>query len=114
LAIRLLQGAAVCMAFTSATVVNSLTAFASLQCDEGVVDEVTGKMVGEVDPKLLKGKALGEFRSSGQLGRAIGPLLACASYWTFGPAMTYGASAALMMTLAGSMSVISRTKSTSH
>lgn len=74
LAMRLLQAAAVCMAFTSATVVNSLTAFASLQCDEGHVDEVTGKVVEE-HPQLAKGKALGQFRSSGQLGRALGPLL---------------------------------------
>jgi MFS family permease len=74
LAMRLLQAAAVCMAFTSATVVNSLTAFASLQCDEGGFDKETGKM-NEEHPQLVKGKALGEFRSSGQLGRAIGPLL---------------------------------------
>lgn len=74
LTMRLLQAAAVCMAFTSATVVNSLTAFASLQCDEGHVDEVTGKVIEE-HPQLAKGKALGEFRSSGQLGRALGPLL---------------------------------------
>jgi len=73
IAVRLLQGAAVCMAFTSATVVNSLTAIASLQCDEGI-DENTGKPIEE-HPHLAKGKALGEFRSSGQLGRAIGPLL---------------------------------------
>jgi hypothetical protein len=75
LAIRLLQGAAVCMAFTSATVVNSLTAFASLQCDEGIDDD-TGKPLEE-HPQLAIGKALGRFRSSGQLGRAIGPLLGC-------------------------------------
>jgi len=74
LGMKLLQAAAVCMAFTSATVVNSLTAFASLQCDEGNVDENTGKVVQE-HPHLAKGKALGEFRSSGQLGRALGPLL---------------------------------------
>lgn len=73
-AMKLLQAAAVCMAFTSATVVNSLTAFASLQCDEGHVDEVTGKVTQE-HPELAKGKALGQFRSSGQLGRALGPLL---------------------------------------
>lgn len=73
MAVRLLQGAAVCLAFTSATVVNSLTSYASLQCDEGV-DEDTGKPHME-HPQLAKGKALGEFRSSGQLGRAIGPLL---------------------------------------
>jgi MFS family permease len=74
IAIRLLQGAAVGMAFTSATVVNSLTAFASLQCDEGGFDLDTGKPKQE-NPQLAKGKALGQFRSSGQLGRAIGPLL---------------------------------------
>ncbi len=73
IAIRILQAAAVCLAFTSATVVNSLTSFASLQCDE-TIDADTGKVVEE-HPELAKGKALGKFRSSGQLGRAIGPLL---------------------------------------
>jgi hypothetical protein len=72
-AIRCLQLAAVCMAFTSATVVNSLTAAASLQCDEPSVDS-SGKSV-DAHPQLAKGKALGEFRSAGQLGRALGPLI---------------------------------------
>ncbi|KAJ6598943.1 major facilitator superfamily domain-containing protein [Mycena vulgaris] len=98
LALRLLQGAAVCMAFTSATVVNSLTAFASLH------------QVKE-HPQLAKGKALGQFRSSGQLGRAIGPLLACASYWTFGPSLTYAVSAVAMVSLSVGMSSIAATKS---
>ncbi|ETW83894.1 major facilitator superfamily [Heterobasidion irregulare TC 32-1] len=89
-AFRLLQGAAVCMAVTSATVVNSLTAHASLQCDDG-------------HPELAKGKALGQFRSAGQLGRAIGPLLACASYWTVGPSATYAVSAVAMFVLSSSM-----------
>ncbi|KZV76136.1 MFS DHA1 sub-family [Peniophora sp. CONT] len=93
-AFRLLQLAAVCLAFTSATVVNSLTAHASLQCDEGV-DADSGKPT-EAVPELAKGKALGKFRSAGQLGRAIGPLLACGAYWTFGPAKTYAVSAVLM------------------
>ncbi|KAK7470521.1 hypothetical protein VKT23_001946 [Stygiomarasmius scandens] len=95
---RLLQLAACCMAFTSATVVNSLTAFASLQCDEGRFDPVTGKPAKE-HPKLAKGKALGKFRSSGQLGRAIGPLIACASYWTFGPTYTYAVAGGAMLLL---------------
>jgi hypothetical protein len=123
LAMKLLQGAAVCMAFTSATVVNSLTAFASLQCDEGVLDQDTGKPMEE-HPQLAKGKALGQFRSSGQLGRAIGPLLgtlnhavltvnllyglACASYWTFGPSYTYGVSALAMVVLSASMTLEGR------
>jgi len=107
---KLLQTAAACMAFTSATVVNSLTAFASLQCDEGQLDEVTGKVVEE-HPQLAKGTALGKFRSAGQLGRALGPLLSCASYWTFGPSITYGVSAIAMVTLSLSMKSIAATRS---
>ncbi|KIY49314.1 MFS, DHA1 sub-family [Fistulina hepatica ATCC 64428] len=96
--LRLLQAVAVCLGFTSATVVSSLTAAASLLCDDGSVDSVTGKP-HEEHPDLAKGKALGVFRSSGQLGRALGPLLACASYWTFGPSYTYATSAATMFAL---------------
>ncbi|KAF5388314.1 hypothetical protein D9615_000502 [Tricholomella constricta] len=110
LAIKLLQGGAVCLAFTSATVVNSLTALASLQCDEGGSDDVTGKPIEE-HPQLAKGKALGQFRSSGQLGRAIGPLLACASYWTFGPSITYGVSGLAMLTISAGMKSIAAKKS---
>jgi len=97
-AVRLVQIAAVCLAFTSATVVSSLTSLASLQCDE----VVTGKPV-KTHPQLSKGVALGVFRSAGQLGRAIGPLLACASYWTFGPSATYGISAVAMIGLTATM-----------
>jgi hypothetical protein len=79
LARRIMYLGAVCMAFTSATVVNSLTAFASLQCDEGGFDPTTGKPA-KVHPQLAKGKALGQFRSSGQLGRAVGPLIGLLSY----------------------------------
>lgn len=106
-AIKLLQAAAVCIAFTSATVVNSLTALASLQCEESRMDEATGKVIEE-HPELAKGKALGTFRSSGQLGRALGPLLACASYWTFGPSVTYGTSAVAMLMLSMTMSESTR------
>jgi hypothetical protein len=86
LAVRFLQTAAVCMAFTSATVVNSLTAHASLQCDEAppefAVESDDGKPRKEIvrRPELAKGEALGRFRSSGQLGRAIGPLLGNCAY----------------------------------
>ena len=134
LAMRMLQGAAICMAFTSATVVNSLTAYASLQCDD-TIDEDTGKAVEE-HPQLAKGKALGQFRSSGQLGRAIGPLLggsghrhdildpvpdmtvlprssACASYWTFGPSLTYAVSAVAMFALYMSMKPLASRKTAS-
>jgi hypothetical protein len=87
LAFRLLQIAAVGMAFTSATVVNALTAHASLQCDEApeiVAAEKTGNeklLLSTVHrPELAKGQALGRFRSSGQLGRAIGPLFGKHAY----------------------------------
>lgn len=109
-AVALLRAAAVCMAFTSATVVNALTAYASLQCDDGV-DADTGKPVQE-HPALAKGAALGRFRSSGQLGRAIGPLLACASYWTFGPAFTYAVSAGAMLVLSSTMKKIASRRPT--
>jgi hypothetical protein len=71
-ATKVLYAAATCLAFTSATVVNSLTAAASLQCDD--VEDISEKK-GTSEPLLAKGRALGEFRSSGQLGRAIGPIL---------------------------------------
>lgn len=76
-AVRVLQLSTVFMAYTSATVVNSLTSYASLQCDDIAEekDQVTGKPKGGQHPDLAKGKALGRFRSRGQLGRAIGPLL---------------------------------------
>lgn len=90
LAFRLLQAAAVCMAFTSATVVNSLTAHASLQCDEEPDftaaeggDERPVETTFARRPELAKGQALGRFRSSGQLGRAIGPLLGNRAYSFF-------------------------------
>lgn len=117
LAFRLLQGAAVCMAFTSATVVNALTAHASLQCDEAPEDADAaaaqgidgGKPLKAIQrPELAKGQALGRFRSSGQLGRAIGPLLACASYWTFGPSVTYAVCAVAMTGLSLHMRRVAR------
>ncbi|KAF8745980.1 hypothetical protein AX14_004272 [Amanita brunnescens Koide BX004] len=108
LAMKLLYGAAACMAFTSATVVNALTADASLQCDEAGFDKVTGKPLEH--PQLAKGKALGKFRSSGQLGRAIGPILACASYWTFGPTYTYAVSALAMFALSARMQSVEKSQ----
>jgi len=109
-AIGVLRAAAVCLAFTSATVVNSLTAFASLQCDDAGIDSDTGKSKEE-HPQLAKGQALGGFRSSGQLGRAIGPLLACALYWTVGPSVTYAIAGVAMSILVVRMGAISRTQS---
>jgi hypothetical protein len=64
-----LYGAAALLAVTSATVVTSLTALASLQTDE----DQGGAEVDSAD-RLPKGAVLGRFRSVGQLGRALGPI----------------------------------------
>lgn len=61
------------LAFTSATVVNSLNALCSLDSSS----------------RPEKGKILGEFRSVGQLGRSLGPLFATGFYFIFGPSITY-------------------------
>jgi hypothetical protein len=78
LSVKAIYIAAVFLAFTSATVVNSLTALASIQCDSGVEGKgQDGEKIdlSESEPELAKGLALGKFRSAGQLGRAVGPLL---------------------------------------
>ena len=74
IAVKFLQAAVVCLAFTSATVVNALTSYASLQCDDIAINAIANK-AQPGHPQLAKGRALGEFRSRGQLGRALGPLL---------------------------------------
>ncbi|KAI8642450.1 major facilitator superfamily domain-containing protein [Parasitella parasitica] len=77
-----------CLAFTSGTVVNCLTSLASLQCHEKSSDDA-----------LSKGRALGEFRSFGQLGRALGPISTCGFYWIFGPGACYALGALMMVGL---------------
>ncbi|KIR55358.1 hypothetical protein I315_01944 [Cryptococcus gattii Ru294] len=72
----ILYVAATCLAYTSATVVTGLTAAAAGCCDERY-------------PLLQRGRALGKFRSRGQLGRAVGPLLASLLYWMEGPSVAY-------------------------
>ncbi|TFK55993.1 MFS DHA1 sub-family [Heliocybe sulcata] len=98
-AVRVLYSAAALLAYTSATVVNALTAHASLMTSDNAEAE---------HGDLVKGKALGRFRSSGQLGRALGPLMACASYWTFGPAVTYATCAGAMVVLSSRMRGLSQ------
>ncbi|EIE78447.1 hypothetical protein RO3G_03151 [Rhizopus delemar RA 99-880] len=76
-----------CLAFTSGTVVSGLTGLASLQCHE---------TCGE---SLSKGRALGKFRSYGQLGRSLGPISACTLYWIFGPGKCYAVGSLTMMAI---------------
>ncbi|KAI8338751.1 major facilitator superfamily domain-containing protein [Chlamydoabsidia padenii] len=75
-----LYGGVGCLAMTSGTVVNCLTSLASMHCQH----------------EKEKGKILGVFRSFGQLGRACGPLSACAIYWLFGPTLCYTTGAITM------------------
>lgn len=72
LGLRLLWCAAACLAFTSATVVNSLTAYCSKIC-----------------VPASRGLQMGQFRSWGQLGRSLGPILCCGMYWFLGKTVTY-------------------------
>jgi MFS family permease len=82
-----LYHAAAGLAYTSATVVTGLTASAASCCDEA-----------------SRGRALGSFRSKGQLGRAIGPLLATSVYWLYGPTICYSVAAVSMACIAAAMS----------
>lgn len=81
LSLIVLYCAASLLAYVSASVVNSLNTLASLECDE---DQRTNGMAA-----IPRGKTLGEFRSAGQLGRALGPLFATGLYWSKGPRMSY-------------------------
>ncbi|KAF7726045.1 hypothetical protein EC973_009110 [Apophysomyces ossiformis] len=72
------------LAFASGTVVNCLNSLASLQCED---DDET------------KGKVLGEFRSLGQLGRAVGPIATCGLYWLSGPIRCYSVGAVMMIVI---------------
>jgi len=82
--------AATFLALTSATVVNCLTSIASMQCDDNEQeDSEESGIVHNNNDIIPKGKALGEFRSFGQLGRASGPIFACGLYWMAGSGTCY-------------------------
>jgi hypothetical protein len=85
------------LAFVSATVVNSLNSLASLETD----DDSTSRTGG--GGGIEKGKALGSFRSKGQLGRALGPLFATGVYWCISPGVAYACCAMGTMTVAKKM-----------
>ncbi|KAJ1918384.1 hypothetical protein IWQ60_007520 [Tieghemiomyces parasiticus] len=83
--------AAVCLAITSATVVNCMTALVSILCSGG--NRVAGADLDTAETDAAwnarKGQVLGDFRSLGQLGRASGPVVACTIYWLKGSAFAY-------------------------
>lgn len=68
----LLCAGGACLSFTSATVVNCLTAYCSKICDPAT-----------------RGSQMGAFRSWGQLGRSLGPILCCGLYWFAGKTTAY-------------------------
>ncbi|GAA5967489.1 hypothetical protein JCM3765_004686 [Sporobolomyces pararoseus] len=77
------------LAFVSATVVNSLNSLASLEADGESPQPESGGAAGDGAEGIEKGKALGKFRSKGQLGRALGPLFATGVYWCISPGVAY-------------------------
>ncbi|KAJ9116911.1 hypothetical protein QFC22_004568 [Naganishia vaughanmartiniae] len=88
-----LYAIASCLAYTSATCVTGMMAAAAACCDE---DDAQTTVKGRGSDALPRGRALGGFRSRGQLGRAIGPLWATALYWTRGPTVAYAVAAAAL------------------
>lgn len=90
------------LAYTSSTAVTGLMGAAAGCCDED--DDRSSTTTQQTQETLARGKSLGSFRSKGQLGRAIGPLLVTACYWTRGPTWTYSVVAIALGVLAWSMS----------
>ena len=98
------------LAFTSGTVVTSLTSLASLaqrgeqkNKAEATVSDSTATVVAtaeRVEGGQEQGRLLGTFRSLGQLGRSIGPLVSCSAYWLLGSTFAYGVGALAIACLA--------------
>ena len=79
-----LYAAATGLAVTSSTVVTGLTSLSSLEAGQGE-----------------RGEKLGNHRSWGQVGRALGPLVFCSLYWWAGRDLAYGIGGAGMVGVAG-------------
>jgi MFS family permease len=73
------------LSFTSGTVVTSLTSLAS-SCG--------------TDQSKDRGAVLGKFRALGQLGRSMGPIVACTGYWILGSTRVYALAGSLMAVIA--------------
>ncbi|KAJ2008145.1 hypothetical protein GGI04_000191 [Coemansia thaxteri] len=87
-----LWAGAVGFAVASATVVNCLNSMVSLAGDSPGESRAGGTDTG---------RRLGDFRSAGQIGRALGPVFACSVYWLAGATVCYivGAVAVAAITL---------------
>lgn len=62
----------------------------------GCVSPALSALVSLYAPANQQGTELGAYRSTGALGRALGPLFGAAIFWAFGSATAYVASAALV------------------
>ncbi|GAA5892788.1 hypothetical protein JCM6882_000580 [Rhodosporidiobolus microsporus] len=103
-----LWAAAAGLAFVSATVVNSLNALASFETDPELSSSASPSSSSPTDPRLEKGAALGRFRSRGQLGRALGPLVTTALYFTVSPTWAYGVCGVGMLGVVAAVGSVAR------
>ncbi|KAI9098647.1 major facilitator superfamily domain-containing protein [Phlyctochytrium arcticum] len=96
------------LAFTSGTVVTSLTALASYetQQQQQVIKAAAATAANGSSESSQRhdvgdrGRILGTFRSIGQLGRSLGPLFGCSTYWVLGSVRAYLIAATAMFILA--------------
>ncbi|GAA5850480.1 hypothetical protein JCM9279_001429 [Rhodotorula babjevae] len=102
----LLWGAAALLAFVSASVVTSLSALASAAASSASTSSSSSS--SSTSSSSGSGAALGSFRSQGQLGRALGPLVFTALWWTAGPAVAYALGAGAVLGVAGRMGSVVR------
>lgn len=80
-----LYAASALLGITSATVVTCLTSLASKAAKEH-----------------SRGQQMGNFRSAGQVGRALGPIFSCCAYWWFGREIAYSVGGvAMFIVMAG-------------
>lgn len=106
------------LSVTNGTVVTCLTALASFsgsveteeegaeKLDPSTAANATQNSSNRADKASSRGHALGVFRSIGQLGRSLGPLVACSCYWMLGSVQAYLLASTLMFLLATALMVI--------
>lgn len=92
-----LYGGVACLALTNGTVVTCLTALASYS---KVQDPQNNNASAD------RGRVLGVFRSIGQLGRCLGPLVACSLYWVLGSVQLYVIASTCMFLISGWLFIV--------
>ena len=108
-ATALLWAAAALLAFVSASVVTSLSALASAAASSPSYSSgASSSSSSSAGAGSGSAAALGTFRSQGQLGRALGPLVFTALWWVLGPAFAYALGAAAVRGVARRMGGVVR------